>query len=274
MDSARNSAAWPTRLGRDDMANPFPDENARVVWREAHGTIPEGAVIHHRDGDPSNDAVDNLQMFPSQGHHNRIHRGWEKRDDGWWKPQDGAMVKHKETHIKRKIAKTVTPREFDALLEVAKYPYRAMMLLQYAVGMRPDEVCKLRAVDMDLPAGRVRTSEDGKTGQRDCYFDVTGRAAGALQTWEEQRGRGPYYFGGARRVKSNTYTQTLGRYCERAGTRHVKPYALRHTYATEMLRRGEYGPNIAAAMGNEYATLVRYYLHTDPDKLLEMNADR
>lgn len=273
----RRNAAWPTRVGsRDWLADPFPKHcnNARAVWEAAHGPIPEGAVIHHRDEDPGNDALENLQMLETQEEHNRIHRGWEKREDGWWKPRDGVMVKHKGTNIKRKVAKTVKPHEFDALLAVAKYPYRAMMLLQYAVGMRPGEVCKLRTVDMDLPAGEARTPEDGKTGQRDCYFDVNGRAAEALREWETMRGPGPYYFGGPSAVKINTYTRTVGRYSERAGTRHVKPYAFRHTYATEVLRAGAHAPDIAAALGNAVFTTMRYYLHGDPDELLEMNAGR
>ena len=271
--AARNRGAWPTRVGSDCWSDPFPDVAARAVWRAVHGPIPEGFVVHHVDGDPGNDAIENLYAC-SATEHVRIHKGWEKREDGWYKPHDGVMVKHKETHIKRKLAKTMTPREFDALLSVAKYPYRAMMLLQYAVGMRPDEVCKLRTVDVDLIEGTARTPEDGKTGQRDCYFDVTGRAAGSLREWEEMRGPGPYYFGGAGRVKSNTYTRTLSRYCERAGTRHIKPYTIRHTYATEIFRLGLKGPDVAMALGNDVLTTMRYYLHPDQGEMVNINAGR
>ena len=273
--AARQKGTWPTRLGRD-WTDVFPHHgtHAREVWAAAHGPIPDGAIIHHIDEDPGNDDLANLRMLANQQEHSRIHHGWEKRADGWWKPSADGMVKHKGTNLKRKIAKTVTPREFDALLEVAKYPYRAMMLLQYATGMRPGEVCKLRTADMDLPAGELRTPEDGKTGQRDCYFDVSGRAAEALREWEEMRGHGPYYFGGGAAVKLNTYSTTLARYCVYAGTRHVKPYALRHTYATAVMRAGAMGPDIAAAIGNEVLTTMRYYLHPDPDKLRDMNAGR
>lgn len=276
MTARRSTTAWPTHVGRSGwQVSPFPKHstNARDVWEAAHGTIPEGKLIHHIDGDPGNDALDNLQML-SPEEHVRIHRGWEKRPDGWWKPIDGVMVKHKGKNIKRKIAKTIMPREFDALLGVAKYPYRAMMALQYAVGLRPGEVCKLRTADVNLPAGELRTPEDGKTGQRDCYFDVNGRAAEALREWEALRGSGRYYFGGPSAVRVNTYAVTLRRYCERAGIRHIKPYALRHTYATEMLRGGAKAPDIASAIGNEVFTTMRYYLHGDPDELLDMNKGR
>jgi len=205
---------------------------------------------------------------------------WPTRVGGMgWKASSDAIENSPEDHdkganIKRKIVKTVSPRELDALVAVAKQPYRAMMLLQYAIGLRPGEVCKLRTCEMDLPAGELRTPEDGKTGQRDCYFDVNGRAADALQEWEAMRGPGPYYFGGPGAVKLNTYAVTLRRYCERAGIRHVKPYALRHTYATEMLRGGAHAPDIAAAIGNEVFTTMRHYLHADPDELLDMNRGR
>lgn len=44
----------------------------RVVWTVAHGPIPEGMVIDHIDGDPSNNNLSNLRLATSnQNGHNK-----------------------------------------------------------------------------------------------------------------------------------------------------------------------------------------------------------
>lgn len=45
----------------------------REVWKDANGEIPEGHVIHHKDGDKSNNALENLECLPT-AEHLKIHR--------------------------------------------------------------------------------------------------------------------------------------------------------------------------------------------------------
>lgn len=48
------------------------------VWKAAHGAIPAGHCIHHRDGNPLNNALDNLACVPREEHHRHhsdAHRG-------------------------------------------------------------------------------------------------------------------------------------------------------------------------------------------------------
>lgn len=40
----------------------------RVVWETERGPIPDGWQIHHRDGDPGNNAIDNLECLPPSEH--------------------------------------------------------------------------------------------------------------------------------------------------------------------------------------------------------------
>lgn len=42
--------------------------NSRWVWERANGPIPEGCIIHHIDGDKTNDALDNLRLMASKEH--------------------------------------------------------------------------------------------------------------------------------------------------------------------------------------------------------------
>lgn len=45
----------------------------RLVWIKAYGEIPKGYVIHHIDGDKTNNSLDNLECLPLS-EHSRIHQ--------------------------------------------------------------------------------------------------------------------------------------------------------------------------------------------------------
>jgi len=40
----------------------------RMVWEETNGEIPEGYIVHHNDGNPENNSLDNLQLMTSYAH--------------------------------------------------------------------------------------------------------------------------------------------------------------------------------------------------------------
>ena len=44
----------------------------RYIWEKANGEIPKGFVIHHRDGNPENNALDNLVCI-TQKEHSKAH---------------------------------------------------------------------------------------------------------------------------------------------------------------------------------------------------------
>ena len=44
----------------------------RWVWEQAHGPIPEGHHIHHKDENPLNNQLDNLECLPAV-HHRNLH---------------------------------------------------------------------------------------------------------------------------------------------------------------------------------------------------------
>lgn len=43
----------------------------RDIWEAANGPIPDGWHVHHRDGDPSNNAVENLECVSPKDHASR-----------------------------------------------------------------------------------------------------------------------------------------------------------------------------------------------------------
>ncbi|HAR46340.1 MAG TPA: hypothetical protein DCS05_09285 [Nitrospiraceae bacterium] len=69
--------SYTTRTGRGYVYLRWSDSLTRIcycalehrcVWTAHHGSIPSGHVIHHRDGNRSNNAVDNLECKPSGLH--------------------------------------------------------------------------------------------------------------------------------------------------------------------------------------------------------------
>lgn len=50
---------------------------SRLVWEAANGPIPAGRIIHHRNEDPLDDRLENLQMV-TRSEHMRIHSTPEK----------------------------------------------------------------------------------------------------------------------------------------------------------------------------------------------------
>jgi hypothetical protein len=49
-------------------------KRAVVVWEAANGPVPRGSVVHHRDRDSLNDAIENLQALTRKEHADE-HRG-------------------------------------------------------------------------------------------------------------------------------------------------------------------------------------------------------
>lgn len=175
------------------------------------------------------------------------------------------------------VPQTVRRDHFDAVVAAIRQPYRTMMMLQWAVGLRPGEACRMRTGDLDMETGELITPRDGKTGERRVGFDVTGKCAEMLWAWMgmEKRPPGPYLFGGEKPIRVNTYHITIERCCDKLGIPRFKPYALRHTYATDLMHQREAIADISAALGHKNVlTTAHYYLHADPDTMRRMNAGR
>jgi len=54
----------------------------REIWRHHNGEIPEGHVIHHKDGDPTNNDIENLECLTPTEHAER-HPEWGGDGPPW-----------------------------------------------------------------------------------------------------------------------------------------------------------------------------------------------
>ena len=46
-----------------------------IVWERSNGPLPEGMVVHHINGDPTDNRAENLVAM-SHRDHRRLHEGW------------------------------------------------------------------------------------------------------------------------------------------------------------------------------------------------------
>lgn len=55
---------------------------SRLIWEAHHGPLSDHVLIHYKNGDPTDDEIQNLEAV-SKGDHVRIHKPW--RGVGWLK---------------------------------------------------------------------------------------------------------------------------------------------------------------------------------------------
>jgi hypothetical protein len=58
----------------------------RYIWRNHNGEIPEGMVVHHKDENPRNTSIENLESRPRNEHTPHAHFHWKTRD--WQDPDN------------------------------------------------------------------------------------------------------------------------------------------------------------------------------------------
>lgn len=64
------SKRWALRsyYWRHDKWKQAPQSLHRQIWIDAHGEIPDGCIIHHKDHNPLNNELDNLACISAEEH--------------------------------------------------------------------------------------------------------------------------------------------------------------------------------------------------------------
>jgi integrase/recombinase XerC len=157
---------------------------------------------------------------------------------------------------------------------------RAILELLYASGLRVGELVSLDVHDVHSEKREVRVR--GK-GNKERIVPVHMRCLECIRAWKERRGvflgkgglkedHGALFLnqrGG--RLSARSVRRILDATVLRsAGTQHVHPHQLRHTFATHLLDSGVDLRHIQELLGHESISTTQIYTHVSVDHLTEV----
>lgn len=144
---------------------------------------------------------------------------------------------------------------------------RAILEVAYGGGLRVSELVGLDLADIDLPRGLVRVRQ-GK-GRKDRVVPVGPPAVEAVRAWLVHRGTaaGPLFPGSAGRLGVRAIYEVVRRSGAKNGVAGVHPHALRHSYATHLLRDGADVRAIQEMLGHASLSTTQRYAHVELEQL-------
>jgi len=211
------------KLDPTDFFYPMANSNGQVrehrlvMAKHLKRRLHPSEIVHHIDGDPTNNSIGNLRLTINT-HHSALHQ-----------PRYKGM-------------KYLTQGELKALFRVINSRRDfAMFLLAYRHGLRASEVGMLRVDDLlfDKWQIRIRRVQNSQGGEYMMQPDEVK----ALRAWlKEPRNDGPWLFPSQRRLPVSRYMLDvlMKKYGEQAGIppdkRHF--HVLKHSIATHLLDAG------------------------------------
>lgn len=179
--------------------------------------------------------------------------------------------------MSRDIPKVLDDDEQAALVDVFNTRYdsgvknKAMVRLMLECGLRVSEVCNLRTTDVNMNSCKVRI-RDGKGGKdRNVWMSPSLRDL--IGEWLERRpeAEDDWMFPTRNGTQTNprSIRRTVKTYAEKAGIswyEDVSPHTLRHTAATNMLRK-ENLEVVRKMLGHEDISTTQIYTHIVDDEL-------
>jgi integrase/recombinase XerD len=168
---------------------------------------------------------------------------------------------------KRLIKDTLNEAEITRLLFCTRNSReKAVIALLAYGGLRPKEICKLKKKDLNIALGQVRV-EQGK-GAKDGVVFLTSRCVEILMQYLAEYPREDEDFLFTTLVKRNQYMQQDLRkltkvLAKRAGIRRrVYPYLMRHSLATNMIKRGANLLYIKEHFRHAWIETTMHYVHS------------
>jgi integrase/recombinase XerD len=146
---------------------------------------------------------------------------------------------------------------------------RCIMGLMYEAGLRVGEALALKPRDVVIEEKRVEVLRGKGSKPRTVYFRSDDLGI-LLERWKEIRPASEYLFstvrsatGKGEQLDPRGFRITFKSYVKKAGLdpNRVTPHVLRHTCATEMLRRGVNIRIIQEALGHAWVATTQIYTH-------------
>jgi site-specific recombinase XerD len=165
---------------------------------------------------------------------------------------------------KVKLPVVLSGTEAHRLLDAIRSPkYRALLMTQYAGGLRISEACRLRPEDIDSKRMVIHV-RDGK-GARDRYTVLSSRLLAFLRDYfRKHRPDGWLFPGGtaAGHASPETSRKVFHAAVAAAGiSKKITPHVLRHCFATHLLESGVDISVVQALLGHGSLRATEVYTH-------------
>jgi len=191
----------------------------------------------------------------------------------WYTKFKGNPIKLGRPKKPRTIVKDVlTEAEITLLINAAKnVRQRAVVALLAYSGLRNGELCNLRVHDVNLGDNMVRVIK-GK-GKRDRLINISGDCTRILLDYlrEYPRQTDDYFF--TTLIKHNKYKghdlrKMVKTMAKRAGlNKRVYPHLLRHSLATNLIRRGANITLVQRQLGHSFIETTMVYIRSFPQRI-------
>ncbi len=168
----------------------------------------------------------------------------------------------------KKLIETLRPQEIYRLIDASKDLLDLVIIsLLIETGLRASELLSIKWGDVDLEAREIYVRST-KYGEERVVF-IGDLSKKALEAWKARAD------GNDDRVVPITYTalyKRLKKLALRAGIdpRRIRPHVLRHTFATEALKKGLPLPALQRILGHRDIKTTQIYLHMVKDDIKNM----
>jgi integrase/recombinase XerD len=150
---------------------------------------------------------------------------------------------------------------------------RALLEVMYSSGLRRREIVRLNVMDVDLREGTVFVRQ-GK-GRKDRVAPIGKRAGAAVELYisdgrkrQDKRGeKALFLMRDGRRMNPATLSYLVKGLGERLRMEGITCYALRHAFATHMLRGGAEIRRLQEMLGHANITSTQVYTRVSPEAL-------
>jgi site-specific recombinase XerD len=159
----------------------------------------------------------------------------------------------------------------------------AIMLSMYRSGLRVQEVCDLKACDVDFENGLLYIQQS--KGNKDRYTVLDNTTIEAFRKWDMIRPNSLYFFSTLKggQLDQRYIREVCYRLSKKAGVyiqdgdkkKLVHPHTLRHSFATRSLN--DVGMNIREVqtmLGHSSLSTTMIYTHVQPKELAEKYRQR
>lgn len=165
----------------------------------------------------------------------------------------------------------LSPAEVLAVLRaIRNLKYAAIMMAQYAGGLRISEACRLRPEHID--SARMLIHVRAAKGRRDRYTILSVALLNVLRDyWRTQRPPSQWLFPGetkAGHASPDTARRVFHLAVAAAGiTKQVAPHVLRHSFATHLIESGLDVTVVKALLGHRSLSTTEIYTHVSVEHL-------